>query len=309
MVERIAQRGEIERGGAGCRQGLVPLGGRKLHDPVLHCKNGVAAGDFPLAVGAVTGKAVADLDGPENAAGRAQHDAGVILDRVRMRAGAERSAGHLRFLAGQMEEHVEAVRAEVAQAAAAGLGGIENPGAVPGRVAPRPRPVDAHIDVRQRPQAPSREQLAGARGERRIALRQRDGDECAEPGCLGGHRLHLGRVDPHRLLHQEGIAEIEQVMGDGGHLPVPPERHDEVGTLLREHLLVIGEGRRVADFGRASRDNAGVGVLDGDELHVRHGDEVAQIGGVVERMPMADLDGGDANGHGCPLYVVVASVP
>jgi hypothetical protein len=41
--------------------------------------------------------------------------------------------------------------------------------------------------------------------------------------------------------------------------------------------------------------------LHGDQFDVRHGDEVAEVGGVVERMPVAYLDGGDANGHERPL--------
>jgi hypothetical protein len=205
---------------------------------------------------------------------------------------------HLRVLAGQVEEHVEPVRAEVAQGPAAGLGRIEHPGAVPGTVAGRPRPVDAHVDVRQRAEPPGGDKFAAALGEGSVALRQRDGDEGLEPRRLGGHRLHLGGVDPHWLLHQEGIAPVEEIVGDRRHLLVPPQRHDEVGADRRQHLAVIGEGRRVADLGRALRRQAGVGILDGDQIHVRHGDEVAQIGGVEDRMPMADLDGGDANGHG-----------
>ena len=59
---------------------------------------------------------------------------------------------------------------------------------------------------------------------------KRDGDKRIEPGRLGSDRLDLRCVDPHRLLHQEGIALIEQVVCDLGHLPVPPERHDEVGS-------------------------------------------------------------------------------
>ena len=35
-----------------------------------------------------------------------------------------------------------------------------------------------------------------------------------------------------------------------------------------------------------------------NQLHVGHGDKVAEIGGVVERVPVAYLDGGDANRHG-----------
>jgi len=48
----------------------------------------------------------------------------------------------------------------------------------------------------------------------------------------------------------------------------------------------------------SSRDETRVGVLDGDQLHVRHGDEVAEVGSVIERVPVIYLDRGDANGHG-----------
>ena len=214
-----------------------------------------------------------------------------------MRAPAQLGGGHLRLLAGQVQEHVKAVGAEVAHAAAAGLGRIEHPGAIPGRIARRPRPVDADIDVRQRPETAGVDQVAGALGERRVALRQRHGDEGIEPRRLGRHRIDLGGADPHRLLHQERIAGIEQVVGDSRHLPVPPQRQDEVGAGRRQHLAVVGKSGRVSHLGRPFREDFGVGILDGDQFDVRHGQEVAQIGGVVERMPVADPDGGDADGH------------
>ena len=47
-------------------EGLVARAVASLGDAVLHGEDGVAAGELPLAVGAVAGKAVADLDG-ENA--------------------------------------------------------------------------------------------------------------------------------------------------------------------------------------------------------------------------------------------------
>ena len=73
VVERITHCGESGRGDVGARQGFIPLGGGELHDPVLHCENGVAAGDLPLTVSAITGEAIADLDGTENAARGAEH--------------------------------------------------------------------------------------------------------------------------------------------------------------------------------------------------------------------------------------------
>jgi hypothetical protein len=54
MVERIAQCGESRRGDVGAWEGLVALAGGELHDPILHCENGVSAGDLPLTVSAVT---------------------------------------------------------------------------------------------------------------------------------------------------------------------------------------------------------------------------------------------------------------
>src|SRR5262249_49359856 len=150
MVEGIAQYGEIRRGDVGACDGLVALGGGELHDPVLHSENGIAACDLPLTVSAVTGEAIADLDGTENAARRAQHYRSVVLNWALMRAPAQLGASHLRLLAGQMKEHVYPMRPQVPEAAAAGLGGIEHPSAIPGLVARRSRPVEPDVDVRQR---------------------------------------------------------------------------------------------------------------------------------------------------------------
>src|SRR6516162_7377233 len=141
----------------------------------------------------------------------------------------------------------------------------------------------------KRAKAPRGEQLAGPRGEGRVALRQRDGDERIKPCRLGSYRLHLGRVDPHRLFQEEGTALIEQVVGDAGHLPVSPERQHEVRTGRRQHLSVIRESWRAPHLGRSFRDKTGVRVLDGHQLHVRHGDEVAEVSGVIECVPVTHL--------------------
>src|SRR6266851_3667739 len=119
-VERIAQCGESGRGDVGTWEGLVALGGGELHDPVLHCEDGVAAGDLPLTVSAVTGEAIADLDGAENAARRTEHYRSVVLDRPSVRAPAQLGASHLRPLAGQVEKHVQPVGAQVPEASTAG---------------------------------------------------------------------------------------------------------------------------------------------------------------------------------------------
>ena len=96
------------------------------------------------------------------------------------------------------------------------------------------------------------------------------------------------------------MAQIEQVVRDSGHLPMSPECQNEIGTGRRQHLSVVREDRRIPHLGCSFRGDTGIGILDGDQLHVRHGDKVAEVGGVINCMPMAYLDSGNANGHGCP---------
>src|SRR4029077_18060826 len=167
VVECIAHCDEIGRGEVGAGEGLVPLGSGELHDPVLHCEDGVAAGDLPLTVSADTREAISDLDRAENAARGTEHYRGVVLDPTFVCAPAKLSANDLRRLLGQVEKHVQPVATQVAKTAAAGLGGIEHPGAIPGFVACRPWTVDPDIDVRQRAETLCGEQFAGARGEGR----------------------------------------------------------------------------------------------------------------------------------------------
>src|SRR6516165_6094182 len=111
VVERIAHCGKIGRANAGAWEGLVALGGGELNDPVLHGENCVAAGDLPLTISAVSGEAIADINGTENTARRAEHNRSVVFNRALMRAPAQLGASHLRLLAGQVKKHVEPVRA------------------------------------------------------------------------------------------------------------------------------------------------------------------------------------------------------
>jgi hypothetical protein len=96
-------------------------------------------------------------------------------------------------------------------------------------------------------------------------------------------------------------ATVEQVVGNGRHLAVPPQRKNEVRPHLGQHLAVVGEGRWAANLRRAPCHDTGVAVLNGNELYIRHRDEMTQIGSVVERVPVADFDGRNANGHVPPL--------
>jgi hypothetical protein len=99
------------------------------------------------------------------------------------------------------------------------------------------------------------------------------------------------RIRPRRF-HHEGDALVEQV-GGLRHAIVLAERDDEVGLCLRQHLPIVGEDRRLAHLRGAPGHDGGVGVVEADDLDVRHRGEDAQVGGIPKRVPVTDLDGGD----------------
>src|SRR2546423_13724921 len=113
VIESIAYRDEIGRGDVGSREYLVALGRSKLQNPILHRENGVATSDLPLAVRPDTREGVAYLDGAENAAGGAQHDRRIVLDRTFVRRSAQLSTSDLGRFPGQVKKHVQPVRTQV----------------------------------------------------------------------------------------------------------------------------------------------------------------------------------------------------
>src|SRR5262249_62164174 len=113
---------------------------------------------------------------------------------------------------------------------------------------------------------------------------------------LGPHRLLLARVDPHRLLHEERIALVEQVMRDSGHCPVSPERNNEIRAGHCQHLSVVCVSRHISDLGRSPCSETSVRILDSDQLDIRHGNEVAEVTAVKNPIPVADLNRGNTNG-------------
>src|SRR5207247_9906934 len=96
----------------------------------------------PLAVGRrLAWERVADLARAQHAAQRAQQHGRVVLDALTERAPAQLRSSDFRILAGQEQKHVESVRPEIPEAAAAGYGGIEHPRRIPRRVSRRRRTV------------------------------------------------------------------------------------------------------------------------------------------------------------------------
>ena len=146
-------------------------------------------------------------------------------------------------------------------------------------------------------EAPLGQELAGADGEGLVALEERHRGVALHARGLLRDGLHLRGADAHRLLHHEGQPAVEEIVGDLRHLPVAPQAQHEVGLRLRQHLGVVGEGRRTAHRLRPLLRERGVAVLHADQGHVGHRGEMAEIGGVVHGVPVPDLDGGDANGH------------
>ena len=91
------------------------------------------------------------------------------------------------------------------------------------------------------------------------------------------------------------------------HAIVLAERNDEVRLRLGQHLPVVGEDRRFADLGSAPGRDGRVGVVEADELHVRHRGENAQVGGVPQGVPVTDLDGRDAHHQVNPYRFRISS--
>jgi hypothetical protein len=63
---------------------------------------------------------------------------------------------------------------------------------------------------------------------------------------------------------------------------IPAIRRCRPSARTKSGRSVVSEGRGVAHLARAFRDEAGVGVLDSNKLHIRHGGEPAKVGGIVE---------------------------
>jgi len=88
---------------------------------------------------------------------------------------------------------------------------------------------------------------------------------------------------------------VEQEVRGRRHVAMLAERHDEVRPCAVEHRAVIREHGQAAERRRALGGHGRIGVLQTDELDVvAHLREQAEIGGVVQRVPVADADGRDA---------------
>src|SRR5262247_4232642 len=151
VVHDVAHRGGIERLRWAGREDLLAPGRDEAHGVVvvMH-EDGIAPRDLPLAVAARIGHGVAQLDRAQHAARRAQQHGGEVLHALAERVVTELRARHRGLLACQMQEQVQHVRAQIAQAATARFGGVEHPRRVPGRIARRGRPIEPEVQVRER---------------------------------------------------------------------------------------------------------------------------------------------------------------
>ena len=189
------------------------------------------------------------------------------------------------------------MRAEIPETSAARLDGVEHPWRVPCRIARRGGSVQAEVDVGEWTEAPLGDEPPRAHNRGLVALGQGNGHEGARGRGFGGNAPHLGGAHAHRLLHEEGIPLVEQVVRDLRHAAMSPEGDDEVRPEAGQHLAVVGEHRRVAERRRPLRRDLGARILKSDQFHVGHLDQMAQIRGIVQRVPVTDLDGRDADSH------------
>src|SRR5215510_6908595 len=296
VLHDVAHRAGIEglRGLGG--DDLLALGGDEAHGVVVIVdEDRVASPDLPLAVAPRVGHGVADLNHAQHAARRAQKDGGEVLHSLAEGVVAELRSRYRRLLTREMQEEVQHVRSEIAQAAAARLRGVEHPRRVPRRIARGRGAVEPEVKMRQGTEGAVGEQAPRAGHEGRIALGKGEGHEGVPRHRLVRDLAHLARVEPHGLLHHEGEAVIEEIVRGGRHPAVSPQGDHEVRLGAGEHLAVVREGRRSAELTRPLRGHRRVGIVQSHELHVGQTGEDAEVGGVVERVPVADLDGGDAH--------------
>ena len=124
------------------------------------------------------------------------------------------------------------------------------------------------------------------------------GSEAAGRLGLLDNAQELASVEAHRLLHYEGDTPIKKVVGSLRHRVVPSQREDEVWFHLVQHRRVAGEGgSTTADFEGPVHRYFGLFIVYPDYLDILHRREMAKVCRVVERVPVADADRGNSDGH------------
>src|SRR5215813_6807294 len=310
VLHDVAHGGGIEglRGPGG--DDLLALGGDEAHGVVVIVhEDRVASRDLPLAVTPRVGYGVADLHHAQRAARRPKEHGGEVLHALAEGVMAELRSRHRRLVTREMQEHVQHVRAQIAQAAAARLRGVEHPRRVPCRIARGRGAVEPEVEMGQGPKGAVGEHAPRAGHEGRVALGKGQGHEGVPRHRLVRDLAHLARVETHGLLHHEGEAVIEEIVRGGRHPAVSSQSHHEVRLGAGEHLAVVREGRRSAELARPLRYHRGVGIVQSHQLHVGQAGEDAQVGGIVERVPVAHLDGGDAHRYSMCTGAGASSAP
>ena len=105
----------------------------------------------------------------------------------------------------------------------------------------------------------------------------------------------------HRLFHDEGDATVQQRMRDLRHLVMTSQAHHEVGLLRIQHGVIVGVScdatPKLAD---AVGSDGGVLIMQRDDLDVIHGQQLGQVGVVIEGVPVGNTNGSNTNGHKQP---------
>src|SRR5215475_1935788 len=130
---------------------LLSCGGDEAHGVVVIVgEDRVASRDLPLTVAPRVGHGVADLHHAQHATCRPKQHGSEVFHALTEGVMAELRSRHRGLLAREMQEHVQHVRAQIAQAAAARLRGVEHPRRVPSGIPRRGGAVEPEVEMRQR---------------------------------------------------------------------------------------------------------------------------------------------------------------
>src|SRR5712691_7344124 len=115
VVQRVAERGQGERFPGLSRFDLVAARRREPQRAIAERQDRVAPGDLPFPIRPIARERVADLDGSQDPAGRANQNGRVVFHRLTQRTPTELGSRYLGLLAGEEQEEVQTVKAQVSE--------------------------------------------------------------------------------------------------------------------------------------------------------------------------------------------------
>jgi hypothetical protein len=76
---------------------------------------------------------------------------------------------------------------------------------------------------------------------------------------------------------------------------------DEVRVCLAQHLGIVSKDGWITYCGCTMGHDLWLGIVQANQMNIKHAGKAAQIGGIVERMPVAHANGGYTNAQAAPV--------